>query len=112
MAFEEHRGDDVMPGLEIGAQLIEQIAVVGALPQMMVRVDDRQIGVEHRLGRRGGEPCLVRRVDPAELPALPGLCHRGPPSDCGPVTLRRLGGADQRRRPGGTRSTPPGPAPD
>ncbi len=78
VAFEKDRGDDVMPGREIGEQLVEQIAVIGALPQMMVRIDDRQIGVEHRLRGRGGEPWLVRRVDPAELPVLPGLCHRGP----------------------------------
>ena len=61
MAFDEHGGDDVVAAVEVGQQFVEQIAVPAAQPQMMVRVDDRQIGIEDRLRRGRGEPCLVRR---------------------------------------------------
>ena len=80
-AFEEDGCDDVVAGVEVGEQLVEEIAVIAALPQMMVGIDDRQIRVEHGLvgGRR--EPCLVRRVDMPEFPVLPRLRHAPlPPS--------------------------------
>ena len=65
VALQEHGRDDVVAGAEIGEQLVQQVAVVGPLPQMMMRVDDRQLGLEDRLGRRLGEPRLVRGTDPS-----------------------------------------------
>ena len=53
MAFLEHRRDNVVAGVEIGQQLIEQIAVAVAHPEMMARIDDRQVGVEDRLRLSG-----------------------------------------------------------
>jgi len=52
VAFLEHGGDDIVPGVQIGEQFVEQIRVAAAQPQMMVRVDDRQIRFEDRLRRR------------------------------------------------------------
>ncbi len=46
----EHGGDDVVAAVGIGEQVVEQIAPARAIPQMMVRIDDRQIGLEDRLG--------------------------------------------------------------
>jgi hypothetical protein len=48
-AFEKHRDDYVVPGGKIGEQLVEQIAMVRAVPKMMVGVDVRQPGIEDRL---------------------------------------------------------------
>jgi len=54
MAFEEHRGDDVVAGVQICQELVQEIAMALPLPEMVVRVDDGQLGLEDRLGRR---PC-------------------------------------------------------
>ena len=73
VAFLEHRGDDVVvAGVDVGQQLVEQIAVAAAQPQMVVRVDHRQFGLDDRLGLGGSEPGLVGRIDAAELPLLAG----------------------------------------
>jgi hypothetical protein len=79
VAFEKHRRDDVVAAVQVSEQFVEEIAVIAALPQMMVRIDDRQIRVEDRLQLGGGEPCLVRRVGPPELPVLLGLRHAASP---------------------------------
>ena len=67
VALEEHGGHDVVPGAEIGQQLVQQIAVIRPDPQVMVRVDDRQLGLEDRLGLRPRQPRLVGRADAAVL---------------------------------------------
>jgi hypothetical protein len=36
-------------GLRVGQQVVEQVVVAGALPEMMVRIDDRQRGLERLL---------------------------------------------------------------
>ena len=43
--FEEDRLDDVVPGAEVDKQVRQEITVAGALPQVVVRVADRQVGV-------------------------------------------------------------------
>src|SRR5215472_4269144 len=48
-ALDEHGLDDVVAGVDIGQQLVEQIAAAGMIPEMMVRVDDRQIWLEDLL---------------------------------------------------------------
>ena len=72
----KHRRDDVVTAVGIGQQLVEQIAPAGAVPEMMVRIDDRQLGLEDRFlapvepiltdgniggrgGRRGHWRCLL-----------------------------------------------------
>ena len=48
-AFHEAGRDDVVAAAEIGQQILEQVAVARPVPQMMVRIDDRQIGFEDLL---------------------------------------------------------------
>ncbi len=45
----EHRGSDLVPAVQVGEQLRQQIAPVRPVPQMMVRIDDRQVGLQDRL---------------------------------------------------------------
>ncbi len=83
-AFEKHGRFDVVTGIDVGEQLFEQIAMAGTfgrpIPEMMVRVDDRQIGVEDRLRRLRGEPSLVRPLDaPPPLGRLWRCRHAVPP---------------------------------
>jgi hypothetical protein len=94
-AFEKDGRDDVVAGVEVGEQLVEEIAVIAALPQMMVGIDDRQIRVEHGLFGRGPEPCLVRGIDMPEFPVLPGLRH-GPLSSYGALSGAEPKGVSRR----------------
>ncbi len=73
VAFHEHRGHDVVAGADVVEKLVEQVAMVRTLPQVMVRVDDGQFGIEDGLGRLLGQPRLVRRIDPPELGRARGL---------------------------------------
>ena len=52
-ALDKDRRDDVVAGIDVGQKLVEQIAAAGVVPQMMVRIDDRQIGFEDRLAQLG-----------------------------------------------------------
>jgi hypothetical protein len=40
-----------VPGIDVRDQLVEQITAARVIPQMMVRVDDRQIGLEDLLAQ-------------------------------------------------------------
>ena len=40
-----------MPRAYVGQELVEQIAAARMIPEMMVWVDDRQIGLEYLLGQ-------------------------------------------------------------
>jgi hypothetical protein len=44
----EHRRDDVVTAVGIGQQLVEQIAPAWAVPEMMMRIDDRKVRLEDR----------------------------------------------------------------
>ena len=58
-AFEEDGGDDVVPAADIGQQLGQKIAAaLRRIPEMMVRVDDRQIRLQRRLARPLRQPGL------------------------------------------------------
>jgi hypothetical protein len=70
VAFHEHGGDDVVTGAEVGQQVVQEVPMVRPLPQVMVRVDDRQRGLEDRLGRRAGQPGRVGWPDAAERVGL------------------------------------------
>src|SRR5438477_275263 len=48
-ALDEDGGDDVVPRIDVGQQLVEQIAAPWMIPEMMMRVDDRQFGLEDLL---------------------------------------------------------------
>ena len=54
----EHRRQDVVAAVGIGEQVVEQVAPVLAVPQVMMRIDDRQVGLEDRL-RAPGEPVVA-----------------------------------------------------
>jgi len=47
--FLEDGGDDVVAGVEVGEQFRQQIGPAAAVPQMMMRIDDRQLRFEDRL---------------------------------------------------------------
>jgi hypothetical protein len=48
-AFDEHGAAHMVAGVEVGQDLGQQVAVVRAVPQVVVRIDDGAGGVEHRL---------------------------------------------------------------
>ncbi len=76
-ALYEHGGGDAVPGAEIGQQIGKHVAPVGPIPQMVVRIDDRQRRVERRL-LPSGQPVLAHRQVMAGC--LRGLSvHRRPP---------------------------------
>ena len=50
-ALDEHGGLHIVPGREIGVQLVEQIAAGRPLPQMMVRIHDRQCRIDDVLAQ-------------------------------------------------------------
>src|SRR6516165_4085410 len=81
-ALDEYGGTHVVPTVGVIEKLVEQIAVV-AIPQMMVWVDNRQIGFQHRLVV-GSQPVFLDRVHPgtgAIGAASPGHCS-SPPATC------------------------------
>ena len=75
VAFHEHGGHGVVAAAHVVEKLVKQVAVVRALPQVMMSVDDGQIRLEDGLGRPLGQPRLVRRVDAAELRRPRGAAH-------------------------------------
>src|SRR5208282_2287685 len=54
-ALNEDGRDDVVLRVDVGQEFVEQIAAAWVIPEMMVRVDDRQIGLEDLL-RQLAEP--------------------------------------------------------
>ena len=57
-AFEKDGGDDVVSALDVGQQFGQQVApALRRIPEMVVRVDDRQFRLQRRLGRALGQPC-------------------------------------------------------
>jgi hypothetical protein len=47
-AFLKDGGDDVVAGVEVGEQFRQQIGPAAAVPQMMMRINDRQLRFEDR----------------------------------------------------------------
>ena len=56
----EHGCEDIVSAADVEQQIIEQITPTWSIPQVMVRIDDRQLGLERRFLRRG-EPVLADR---------------------------------------------------
>ena len=52
-------GDDVVAGCDVVGDLLDQIALAAAIPQMMMRIDDRALGVDDFLLAQR-EPVLAR----------------------------------------------------
>src|SRR3954452_4734154 len=77
MTFEKYGRDDIGARVDISQQLVEQVAVSAAQPQMMVRIDDRELRLGDRLRVGGRKPGFIRRINAAELPVLPGRCRAG-----------------------------------
>ena len=77
-ALDEDRGRDVVAGAGVGQQLVQQVAMVGVIPQMMVRIDDRQVRLEDRLARLFREPCFVGHESAPRPFDRGSLCHRFP----------------------------------
>ena len=73
VTVDEHGADDVVAGLRVGQQVVEQVVVAVALPEMVVRIDDRQIGLERGLAHLG-DPGRVGVHHVAK--AFGGLGHR------------------------------------
>ena len=74
-ALHEHRGDDVVATVGVGQQIVEHVAPARPFPQMMVRIDDRQLGLEDRLGPPR-EPVVAHRQIGA-AGRLRGRAHGG-----------------------------------
>src|SRR6185312_9115742 len=73
-AFEKDRGADVVAARRVLYEVVQQIAVAGPVPQMMVRIDDRAVRLARRLLGRG-EPVLADRQ--MALPGIGRLHRRG-----------------------------------
>lgn len=46
--FDKHRGDDVVAAVDIGQQFVNQITAAAVVPDVMMRIDDGQVGFERR----------------------------------------------------------------
>ena len=57
-ALDEHGSGDAVAAVEVGQQLVQQVAPAAAVPQMMVRIDDRQVRFQGRLDPFG-KPILA-----------------------------------------------------
>ena len=108
-ALDEHRATHVVPAARVGEQLVDQVAAAGMVPQVMVRVADRQVGLEdvllhlrepliavrrrHRRDPEGGGLVgrIGRGVEPVAHPPQE-LAHRRlrpePPRDLVPARRR------------------------
>jgi hypothetical protein len=70
-AFQKDSGDDVVAPADISQQFREQIAApLRRIPEMMVRVDDRQSRLERRLPRPLRQPRRQLGVVPVSQPAV------------------------------------------
>jgi len=58
-ALLEDGGADVVAGVEVGEQFRQQIGPAAAVPQMMMRIDDRQLRFADRLPLLFCEPRIV-----------------------------------------------------
>ncbi len=79
--FEVHGRGDVVSGAEIGEQFRQQIAAgLRPVDQVMVRIDDREVGLDD-LFAAPVEPLLPdRQVQPEHRRSCRGLHRRPPPS--------------------------------
>jgi hypothetical protein len=69
-AVDIDRRGDVVAGAGVFQQLVQQVTMVGVVPQMMVGIDDGQVRLDDRLRRLLGQPCCVGH-ERAPLPLDP-----------------------------------------
>jgi hypothetical protein len=74
-ALLEDGGDDVVAGVEIGEQFRQQVGPAAAVPQMMMRIDDRQLRFEDRLFLLFCQPRIVGLAAMTKPAWLNGLRH-------------------------------------
>ena len=59
LTFDENRGDDVVAAAEVGKQVGQEIAAaVRRVPEVMMRIDDRQVRFQRRFGGPLRQPGL------------------------------------------------------
>jgi hypothetical protein len=73
-ALHEDGGDDSVALPQIRQQLRQQVAPAGTVPEVVVRIDDGQVGLQRLLGA-AGKPLLAHR-DVVRVRA--GAAHLGP----------------------------------
>jgi hypothetical protein len=84
-ALEKDRGDDIVPTAYVGQELRQQIApALRRVPEMVMRIDDRQIGLQRRLAGPLREPRSELGLVAVGKAAIFALCvadlsHRIPP---------------------------------
>ena len=74
LAFDEDRGDDLVAAADVGEQVGQEVlSAVRRVPEVMMRIDDWQVGLERRLGGAPGQPCLqvgIVSIDQTSIFAL------------------------------------------
>jgi hypothetical protein len=78
--------DDIVPAAGVGQELVEQIAPSGPIPQMVMRIDNRQLRLEDRL-LVAIEPILPHGEVMSDLGCAGGRSGHG---DLGAVRMARL----------------------
>jgi len=66
MALDVDAGRHVVAGVHVGRVLSDLVAVAGVVPQVVVRVEDGQLGQQDLFGWLPAQPLLVRGQDVAE----------------------------------------------
>src|SRR4051812_48428893 len=93
VALDEDGRGDVVAGVQVGEEIIQQVALVGPLPEVMVGVDDRQRGLEDRLRGGARQPFGIGRKDAAVARRCLVLAHDVSPGSCPRVRHGRRRGA-------------------
>ena len=88
VAFQEHGGDDVVAGAKVGEQLVEQVAMAASLPQVMMGVDDGQVGIENVLAAAPAPARLRREERSGRTRVTPSPDARDPRSGRGAAAPR------------------------
>lgn len=74
-AFEKDRGNDVVAAADVGQQFGQQVApALRCVPEMMVRIDDRQIRLDRRFAWPLCQPRVQRGILAVGEPAIFALC--------------------------------------
>jgi hypothetical protein len=80
VALEEHSGNHVVPAVEVREQFVQQITMFWTLPEVMMRINNREVRIEDRFRQRLRQPRIIRWMDSPESGGLSWLCHAMPPT--------------------------------
>ena len=75
-ALDEHRAQHLVPAADVVQQFRHQVAVAVVVPQMVMRVDDRQIRRQHRFGPQR-QPLRIQGDEVVRFAACVGCVHVG-----------------------------------